>query len=380
MKRFRTGIVTVPIFKSGNHPLANLLDILIPHSKYLCLITGNDGYRFFRNDHRFRVDGWIYPDAGRSTGVRLFLYIWTQLAVSSRLIIRGKNVDTWIFFFGFYRLTLPVLISKLLNKRVLLLLPDSFGRLSGKSPHGPVSLFMQAQLKLIFTLSDRIVIYSPRFIGEWGLEPYRNKILIGHEHFLDADTFRITTPFCHRSQVIGFIGRFSSEKGIREFVRALPALLIKWHDLTVLIGGDGPLKDEIGKYLLEHNFTDRIKFIGWIKHDHLPQYLNQLRLLVIPSTSEGLPNIILEAMACGTPVLANPVGAIPDFICDGVTGFILENNTPECIAAGITRAINSPDLKKIIENGQIYVCENYQFEKTVENWRRILEKTGQNTT
>jgi len=379
MKWFRTGVVTIPIFKSGNPPLANLLDVLIPHSKYLCLVTGNDGYRFFRDDPRFPVDGWIYPDTGRSVGVQKFHYIWTQLLVSCRLVIRRKTVDNWIFFFGYYRLILPILIAKMFNKRVLLLLPDFFGRLS-ETPAGTVSLPMKALLKLIYALADRIIVYSPRFIGDWGLEPYRRKILIGHEHFLNTDTFKITTPFRHRSQVIGFIGRFSSEKGVREFIQALPALLAKHSDLTVLLGGDGPLKDEIGKYLMEHHLADRVELTGWIQHDCLPRYLNQLRLLVVPSITEGLPNIILEAMACGTPVLATPVGAIPDFISDGGTGFLLENNTPECIEVGITRAIGSPDLEKIIENGRMYVCENYQFEKTVEIWRWILEETGQEMT
>ena len=83
---------------------------------------------------------------------------------------------------------------------------------------------------------------------------------------------------------------------------------------------------------------------------------------------------MLEAMACGTPVLATPVGAIPDVIIDGKTGFIMENNSPECIAENVIRALASQDLERIAENGRRFVEENFTFEKTVENWRRILQE------
>ncbi|MDI6867848.1 MAG: glycosyltransferase family 4 protein [Methanoculleus sp.] len=96
-------------------------------------------------------------------------------------------------------------------------------------------------------------------------------------------------------------------------------------------------------------------------------------LLVLPSYTEGLPNIMLEAMACGTPVLATPVGAIPDVIIDGKTGFIMENNSPECIADNVVRALEHPDLEQIAEAGRRFVEENFSFEKTVENWKEILQ-------
>ena len=76
----------------------------------------------------------------------------------------------------------------------------------------------------------------------------------------------------------------------------------------------------------------------------------------------------------GPPVLAMPVGAIPDVIVDGRTGFIMENNTPECIAENVIRALNSPNLERIADAGKRYVEENFTFEKAVENWRSILEE------
>jgi glycosyltransferase involved in cell wall biosynthesis len=164
------------------------------------------------------------------------------------------------------------------------------------------------------------------------------------------------------------------EKGIQHFSQALPIILNDQQNLRVLIGGDGPLRELIEVPLQEEKFSTRIDLSGWISHDDLPIYLNQLRLLVLPSYTEGLPNIMLEAMACGTPVLATPVGAIPDVIIDGKTGFIMENNSPECITRNVVRALSSPNLEQIAESGRRFVEEQFTFERVVERWKEVLEE------
>ena len=139
-------------------------------------------------------------------------------------------------------------------------------------------------------------------------------------------------------------------------------------DLEFLIGGNGPLFDEIKNKLKTNGAYDKVKLTGWIPHDDLPDCLNELKLVVLPSYTEGLPNIMLEAMACGTPVLATPVGAIPDVIKDEETGFIMEDNSPECIAENIKRALNHQDLDKIVKNARELVEKEYTYEAAVERY------------
>jgi glycosyltransferase involved in cell wall biosynthesis len=144
--------------------------------------------------------------------------------------------------------------------------------------------------------------------------------------------------------------------------------------LKFLIGGDGNLLKSVKEFLSSSNLNNSVTLVGWITHKDLPHYLNRLKLVVIPSYTEGLPNIMLESMACGTPVLATSVGAIPDFIIDGKTGFIMESNSPICIARNVIRALESPILDEISESAIKKVKFEFSYEMAVKNYEHILKR------
>jgi glycosyltransferase involved in cell wall biosynthesis len=79
-------------------------------------------------------------------------------------------------------------------------------------------------------------------------------------------------------------------------------------------------------------------------------------------------------MPCGTVVLATPVGGVPDLIKDGETGFILENNTPECIASNVIRALSHPNLGGIAGNARRLIEQEYGRDAMVEKRRIALDK------
>ena len=81
-------------------------------------------------------------------------------------------------------------------------------------------------------------------------------------------------------------------------------------------------------------------------------------------------------MACGTPVLATLVGGVPDLIKDGNIGFIMEDNSPECIAKNVMRALEHPDLERIVENARALVEREFTYEAAVERYRKILDNIG----
>jgi glycosyltransferase involved in cell wall biosynthesis len=346
------------------------MDILKPLSNDLYLVTGGDGYTFFKGNKSFHTYG-IRHESGANAFTRAIMYICTQLKITYRLIKLSKNTDIWIFFFGGEGLVLPILTAKLLGKKVVIASAASGIKIAqfNKDPLTRVIILLQS---ITYFLLDKIILYSPNLIKEWNLEKYKNKISIAHHHFLDFDKFKIKKKFDERDNLIGYIGRLSEEKGTMNFVEGIPEISKRKDAIRFLIGGDGRLRDKVEKYLEKENLNHKVKLPGWIPHDELPEYFNELRLAVLPSYTEGLPNIMLEAMACGTPVLATPVGAIPDVIKDGETGFIMEDNSPECIAKNVMRALNHSDLEEIAKNARALVEKEFTYEKAVEKYRKIL--------
>lgn len=369
----RLGIVTKPIGPAGQTPLINLLRIMRESGNPIYLLSGNASVEI----RPHVTDLIIIPLRFRTKNnllLRGIRYLCLQLNLSRKIMCNRHNIDFFLFFLDAHTLVLPLLAAKLMGKKVGILLAASIKNTSD-SQNDPFANIILLQEKISFRLANRIILYSGLLKWQWNMERFAGKILIAHEHFLDFNTFTVTTPYSERSRFIGYIGRLSAEKGVQNFTEALSAILSNHLDLRVLIGGDGQLKETIEKSLQEQGIRSNVDLPGWISHDGLPKYLNQLRLLVLPSYTEGLPNIMLEAMACGTPVLATPVGAIPDVIQDEVTGFIMENNTPECIARSVMRALNHPDLEGIAERGRQYVEKEFTFEKAVERWQEILNVT-----
>nr|WP_321352420.1 glycosyltransferase family 4 protein [uncultured Methanoregula sp.] len=368
--KIKIGIITPPIALASITPLSNLIDILSPLSNSLFLITGNAGYAHFKNDPRLCLVG-INHNSEKKIMLRIVKFFLLQIRMSFVLMKNIRKYDFWIFFLGGQELVLPMIIIKLFRKKGILLF-------SGSSTHAQYHDKSVAFIRILTTidciLCNKIILYSKCLISDWHFESYHHKILIAPRHFIDFNKFTFDTPLSSRPNLIGYVGRLSPEKGIQHFVSALPDILCNQNNLHFFIGGDGQLKKAIEEKIVETKMLDHVDLADWIPHDDLPKKLKQLRLLILPSYTEGLPNIMLEAMACGTPVLATPVGAIPEVLYDNETGFIMKNNSPDCISENVIRALDSNKLEQISEAGRLFVEKEYTFEKIFLRWKHLIDK------
>jgi len=135
-------------------------------------------------------------------------------------------------------------------------------------------------------------------------------------------------------------------------------------DIRLLLVGDGPSKKDYIKQTTKLGLSKNIKFIGWRKD--IPSIMKASDCLLLPSRGEGLPGIVMEAMASGLPVIASDIPCIPDLIDNGKTGYLCPMNDVKSISARITALIK--DKKKAIKMGKA-------GKKKIElfNWKRLLK-------
>jgi glycosyltransferase involved in cell wall biosynthesis len=125
---------------------------------------------------------------------------------------------------------------------------------------------------------------------------------------------------------------------------------LKNHDLVIrsLIGmpevqlgivGDGPEESNLRRLASDLGVSHRVKFFGRLPHTSLPEIYGAADFLILPSSREGWANVLLECMACGTPVIGSNVGGTPEVVATPRVGALLENLTPEAITQVVRRLL-----------------------------------------
>ena len=177
------------------------------------------------------------------------------------------------------------------------------------------------------------------------------------------------------SPVLALVGRFGSYKGHKALLEAFIKIGKEHTDcLLLFVGGGGEMEEGIKGIARDHPHSGRIRFTGF-QEDPLPFY--QLAdLLVVPSENEGLSNSILEAMACGTPVLTNNSCGATELVRDGINGFVNPTNDPGGLAASILQILgrSHKELDSISVASREFVCRYYSLEAMAAGYSVVYSR------
>jgi len=144
------------------------------------------------------------------------------------------------------------------------------------------------------------------------------------------------------------VARLVEKKGIEVAIDAF-SRLSKGHDIRYRIAGDGHLRNHIEKKIRSLNLTNEVEMLGWIDQGEIRKELDRADLFLLPSVTsesgnqEGTPTALLEAQACGVPVVSTLHAGIPEIVLDGVTGILVDEGNVDSLALGLKKLLKMPD-------------------------------------
>jgi D-inositol-3-phosphate glycosyltransferase len=244
----------------------------------------------------------------------------------------------------------------------------------------------------ILTASDHERVFLERY---YGAEPGRiHTIPCG----IDLDLFRpqpreqarLDLRLDHDRPVILWVGRLEALKGVDILVSAVAQLGER--DVTLLlVGGDdraSGLRESLEAQAAAEGITANVRFEGPVPHDRLPAYYSAADVVVVPSYYESFGLVAVEAMACGTPVVASRVGGLVSTVTDGVTGYLIPWRCPEPFAEKLEVLLNNPELRANFSAAARRSVERYRWSRIgnemaafydqvySEHWRRTGANEG----
>ncbi|HOY55901.1 MAG TPA: glycosyltransferase family 4 protein [bacterium] len=168
--------------------------------------------------------------------------------------------------------------------------------------------------------------------------------------------------------------RLVEKNGVADLIKALYILVTNYslNVIKIIIIGTGPLENDLKKLAQDLGVANKINFLGLIPYEDVQKYYALADVFVRPSLTEGLGNVFLQAMAAEIPVIATPVGGIPDFLKDGETGWFCEVKNPKSIAEKINYILdekNKNEVDGVVGKARKMVEEKY-------SWKKIADKMG----
>lgn len=300
------------------------------------------------------------------------------------ILYHRKKVDILHCHQALSPTTIGVLAKQIIKKRVLVKLTatDLYGdmyqisilpfknlrkRLLGKVDYFIImNQIMQRQLELIGIRDFQTkTIFNGVDIGFFHPVNTERKNLLRKELMLPED-----------SKIFIFTGRLETQKDLPTLIKAWDIFKInnKERDNSLLlIVGDGSQRKEIESLIERSKFKHSIKILGY--RSNIRDYLQASDCFVLPSVDEGISNALLEAMACGLPVVATKVGANPEIIDNSDSGILVESRDPESLGKAISFILSNEQLGRYMgRSARERVESKYSLDKTVEDYLELYYK------
>jgi glycosyltransferase involved in cell wall biosynthesis len=175
------------------------------------------------------------------------------------------------------------------------------------------------------------------------------------------------------SFVFGTAGRLAPTKGLRYLVRAFAQIKKQLHNVELLIAGTGELKGRLEKRTVKLGCNNSVHFLGHV--ENMPEFYSAIDVFVLPSVAEGLPRVIIEAMAAGILCVATDAGGIPEILDNGRCGLLVPPKDTNALAEAMLKVVNMPQQEKsaVISEAKEHIKKNYNHDVMIKKTEKIYD-------
>jgi len=174
-------------------------------------------------------------------------------------------------------------------------------------------------------------------------------------------------------KLILFVGGLKPTKGIEYLIQAMSSIRQSETKAKLLLVGQGEEKEGLEHLAKNLDLSNYVRFTGGIPNTEVPEYMAASDVFVLPSLSEGFPNVILEAMASGLPIVATRVGGLPEIIKEGNNGFLVEPKNPQQLAEKVLLILKDKELRKRISKNNEEKAKGYSWESIVDRLEKVYQ-------
>lgn len=270
---------------------------------------------------------------------------------------------------SFYRKSIYILLSRILGKKVIIHIhPTHFIDFIDKASVLK-RYYIKINLKiahLIITLTQQVKEQlRKRFVLNCGIKVLKNPIFLSdYEYF----------GFQGRDRnMLLYLGWIIPKKGVFDLVRAAPLIKEKIDDFRLVICGNKET-DKLKRMVEENGFSDYVEVRDWVRSKTKKALLAETAALILPSYTEGIPNVILEAMASGAPLLCTPVGGVSSLLKDKENCLFFEPGDIEDMAEKSVRLLKDIKIQEEIRQNNKELVKEFRAESISRNQLRIYER------
>ncbi|MEF8873953.1 MAG: glycosyltransferase family 4 protein [Candidatus Thermoplasmatota archaeon] len=170
-----------------------------------------------------------------------------------------------------------------------------------------------------------------------------------------------------------YVGRLHEVKGLPSLLKAFSTINEKYPEARLTLIGKGPFKDVLVELSKRLDISDQVEFTGEIEHGELPKHYQRGDIFILPSLSEGLSNVLMEAMASGLPIVATEVGGNPELVKDGKGGYLVQPENPSALAEALKSLIEEKDMREKMGEFNRRCIQRYEQERVLERRAEIFE-------